>query len=116
MRLALARLTARSAPGPTDAQLGVGACADDGVMGSRRRRQRLVEQSRAVPLVGHGGCGCAGLVRLVYEVACGACGRTWQDQAVLTSSGAVGEQREVYCSCVCGAEASGTGRIVELLH
>lgn len=85
-------------------------------MGSRRRRQRLVEQSRAVPLAGHAGCGCAGLVRLVYEAACLACGRTWQDQVVLPSNGGVGDQREVFCSCVCGAEASGIGRIVELLH
>jgi hypothetical protein len=95
---------------------GVGAAADDGVMGSRRRRQRLVEQARAVPLVGHQGCGCSGMVRLVYRASCRACGRAWDGEVVLPSSGGVGDERPVYASCECGAEASGVGRIVELLN
>lgn len=95
--------------------MSVGGGVDDGVMGSRRRRQRVVEQARAVPLVGHSGCGCTGLARLVYRASCGDCGRTWDHEVVLPSNGGAGDVRDVFCSCPCGGDATGVGRIVELL-
>ena len=77
----------------------------------------MVEQARPVPLAAdaNSGCGCAGLVRLAYRASCPGCGAVWDAEAVLPSNGAVGDARPVFCSCECGGEAAGTGRIVELL-
>jgi hypothetical protein len=84
-------------------------------MGNRRRRERLARQARAVPLSGHQGCGCTGVVRLVYRAVCGSCGAFSEGEAVMPSNGAVGDVRDVFASCVCGGEAAGTGRVVEVL-
>lgn len=96
----------------------VGAGHDDYGMGTRRRRQRLGERARALPLgeLRGRGCLCCGLVRLAYSATCPVCASVWQDEVVIPSNGVVGDAREVLCSCACGGDAVGVGRIVELLH
>lgn len=84
-------------------------------MGNRARRARLVREVRAVPVVPGCSCGCTAMGRVVFEVTCGDCGRTWSGELVMPTTGAVGDRREVFASCTCGAEAAGAGRIVELL-
>jgi hypothetical protein len=88
-----------------------------GVMGKRRRRQRVAERVRAIPLAGDRalGCGCERLVRLAYHARCEDCDAVWEAEVVIPSNGAVGDRRPVFCSCACGADATGAGRIVELL-
>lgn len=68
-----------------------------------------------MPLVAGSGCGCSAMGRVAFEVTCGDCGRTWSGDLVMPTNGAVGDRREVFASCTCGAEAAGVGRIVELL-
>jgi hypothetical protein len=98
-------------------RLPVGAAAHDGVMGNQRRRQRLAERARAIPLAGERGqgCRCERLVRLAYRASCQACAAVWEAEVLIPSNGVVGDERPVFCSCACGGEAAGTGRIVELL-
>jgi hypothetical protein len=55
------------------------------------------------------------LVRLAYQASCEACGGVWEAEVVIPSNGAVGDARPVFCSCQCGAEVVGIGRIVEQL-
>lgn len=93
----------------------VGVCDQTGGMGKRTRRDRLFREAGAVPLVARCGCGCSALGRIAYEVTCRQCGRRSGGELVMPTNGAVGDQREVYASCACGAEAAGTGRVVELL-
>lgn len=63
--------------------------------------------------VRHGICGCHGGGNSGGRKDCRG-DQSWDGEVLIPSTGGLGDEREVFTSCLCGGDASGPGRVVEV--